>query len=138
MGVFGPVIEALVLPMLDLGHDLPLGSRVTLQLVSDKHTRGSILLLVELAKQAFGGLLIAPALDENIENEAVLVDGTQSQCFLPAKLMTTSSRCHLSPRRGARRRIRLAESRPFTRATQLLPNLLLANLTVPGFARRSA
>ena len=26
----------------------------------------------------------------------------QSQCFFPAKLMTTSSRCHLSPRRGAR------------------------------------
>src|SRR5438874_12701948 len=26
MGVFGPVIEALVLPMLDPGHDFPLGS----------------------------------------------------------------------------------------------------------------
>ena len=26
MGVFGPVIEALVLPMLDPWHDLPLGS----------------------------------------------------------------------------------------------------------------
>src|ERR1700730_2117695 len=36
----------------------------------------------------------------------------QSQCFFPAKLTTTSSRCHLSPRRGARRRIRLANSRP--------------------------
>jgi len=30
----------------------------------------------ELAKQAFGGLLVAPALDENVENDAVLVDGT--------------------------------------------------------------
>jgi hypothetical protein len=28
MGVFGPVIEAFVLPMLDPGHDLPLGSSV--------------------------------------------------------------------------------------------------------------
>src|SRR5580704_2353581 len=36
----------------------------------------------------------------------------QSQCFFPAKRMTTSSRCHLSPRRGARRRMRLANSRP--------------------------
>src|SRR5271165_6888128 len=36
----------------------------------------------------------------------------QSQCFLPAMVMTTSSRCHLSPRRGARRRMRLANSRP--------------------------
>jgi hypothetical protein len=48
MGVFGPVIEALVLPMLDPGHDLPLGSGVALQLVSDEHTRGSTLLLEEL------------------------------------------------------------------------------------------
>jgi hypothetical protein len=70
MGVFGPVIEALVLTMLDPGHDLPLGSGVASQLVGDKHTRGSTLLLEELAEQAFGGLLVAPALDENIENEA--------------------------------------------------------------------
>jgi hypothetical protein len=28
MGVFGPVIETLVLPMLDPGHDLPLDSGV--------------------------------------------------------------------------------------------------------------
>src|SRR5271166_316833 len=34
------------------------------------------------------------------------------QCFLPAMVITTSSRCHLSPRRGARRRMRLANSRP--------------------------
>src|SRR6202047_1735393 len=33
MGVFGPVIEALVLPMLDPWHDLPLGSGVASQLV---------------------------------------------------------------------------------------------------------
>jgi hypothetical protein len=59
-----------VLPMLDPGHDLPLGSGVASQLVGDKHTRGSTLLLEELAEQAFGGLLVAPALDENIENEA--------------------------------------------------------------------
>jgi hypothetical protein len=82
MGVFGPVIEALVLTMLDPGHDLPLGSGVALQLVSDEHTRGATLLLEELAEQAFGGLLIAPALDENIENEAVLVDGTPEPMLL--------------------------------------------------------
>src|SRR5712675_1091603 len=51
MGVFGPVIEALVLPMLDPGHDLPLGRGVAPQLVGDEHTRGSTLLLEELAEQ---------------------------------------------------------------------------------------
>ena len=61
MGVFGPVIEALVLPMLDPGHDLPLGSGVASQLVGDEHTRCSTLRLEQLAEQAFGGLLVAPA-----------------------------------------------------------------------------
>src|ERR1700758_3299335 len=83
MRVFGPIIEALVLPLLNPGHDLPLGSGVALQLVGDDHTRGSTLLLEELAQEAFVGLLVAPALDENIENEAVLVDGTPQPMLLP-------------------------------------------------------
>src|SRR5205823_5748506 len=41
------------------------------------------LLLEELAEQAFGGLLVTPALDENIENEPVLVDGTPDPMLLP-------------------------------------------------------
>src|SRR5437764_4589798 len=36
----------------------------------------------------------------------------QSQCFTPAILSTTSSRCHLSPTRGGRRRIWLANCWP--------------------------
>ena len=83
MGVFSPVIEAFVLPVLDPGHDLPLGRGIALQLVGDEHTRGSTLLLEELAQQAFGGLLVAPALDENIENKAVLVDGTPQPILFP-------------------------------------------------------
>ena len=35
-----------------------------------------------------------------------------SQCFLPAILMATSSRCHLSPAQGSRRRIWLANAWP--------------------------
>src|SRR5260370_39908110 len=69
--------------MLDRGHDLPLGRGVAPQLVVDEHTRGATLLLEELAEQALGGLLVAPALDENIENEAVLVDGTPEPMLLP-------------------------------------------------------
>jgi hypothetical protein len=49
MGVFGAVIEAVVLSMLDPGDDLPLGRGVALQLVGHEHTRGSTLLLEELA-----------------------------------------------------------------------------------------
>src|SRR6201984_1442369 len=71
--------------MLDPGHDLPLGSGVAPQLVRDEHTRCSTLLLEELAEQAFGGLLVAPALDENIKNEADLVDGTPEPIVVPGE-----------------------------------------------------
>ena len=84
MGVFGPVIEALVLLMLDPGHDFPLSSGVAPQPVGDEHPRGSTLLLEELAEQAFGGRLVAPALDENIENEAVLVGGMPEPMLVPS------------------------------------------------------
>ncbi len=70
--------------MLDPGHDLPPGRGGALQLVGDEHTRGSPRLLEELAEPAFGGLVVAPALDENIENQAVLVDGTPQPMLLPS------------------------------------------------------
>ena len=72
-----------MLPMLDPRHDLSLGRGVALQLVGDQHTRCATLLLEELAQQSFGGLLVAPALDENIENEAVLVNGTPQPTLFP-------------------------------------------------------
>ena len=50
MGVFSPVIEALVLPVLNPRHELPLGRGVALQLVGDDHTRGSTLLSEELSE----------------------------------------------------------------------------------------
>jgi len=103
MRVFGLVIEPLVLPMLDPGHDLPFGCGVALELVGDEHTRGFTLLLEELAEQAFGGLLVAPALNQDIENEAVLVDGTPEQMLFPGDadddliqvpfVTTASARC---------------------------------------------
>jgi hypothetical protein len=37
----------------------------------------------------------------SVENQPVLVDGTPKPMLSPAMLMTTSSRCHLSPGRGA-------------------------------------
>ncbi len=63
-----------MLAMLDAGHDLALGRGIAAQLVGDQHPRRSPLLLQKLAQQAFGGLFVAPALHENIENKALLVD----------------------------------------------------------------
>jgi hypothetical protein len=82
MGILRSVIETFVLTVLDAGHDLSLGGRVASQLIGDQHTRRAALLLKQLAEQAFGGLLIAPALDEDIENEAFLIDGAPEPVLL--------------------------------------------------------
>ena len=71
-----------MLAVLDAGHDLPPGRGVAFQLVGDQHTRRSPLLLQQFAEQAFGGLPVAPALDEDIENKALLVDRAPEPVFL--------------------------------------------------------
>src|SRR5829696_8443563 len=61
--------------VLDRGHYVCLGGAVAGQLVRNHHTRHAGLPLQQLAEQALGGPLVAPALDENVEHEAILVDG---------------------------------------------------------------
>src|SRR6202034_2685747 len=82
VGIFRTIVQSLVLAMLDARHDLPLGSGVAFQLIGDQHPRRSPLLLQKLAEQAFGGLLVAPALDEDIENKAFLVNGAPEPMLL--------------------------------------------------------
>jgi len=74
VGIFRPVVQAFVLPVRDAGHDLTLGRSVAAELVGDQHAGRSPLLRQQLAEQAFGGLFVAPAVDEDIENKAFLVD----------------------------------------------------------------
>ncbi|ESX61403.1 hypothetical protein X759_35195 [Mesorhizobium sp. LSHC420B00] len=45
-------------------------------------------------------LAVAASLDDLVKHITVLIDGAHSQCFLPAMVMTTSSRCHASFRLG--------------------------------------
>jgi hypothetical protein len=72
--VLCPIVEAFMLAVLDAGHDLPLGGSVAAQFVGDQHTRRPQLPFQKLAEQAFGGLRVAPALDQNVENKALLVN----------------------------------------------------------------
>src|ERR1700759_866256 len=74
MRIFCPVVEALVLPVPNPGHNLPLGGAIAAQLVGDQHTGRSQVLLEQLAEQALGGLLVATALHKDVENEPLLVD----------------------------------------------------------------
>ena len=81
MGVLGSVVQAFVLAMLDAGHDLSLRRAIALQLVGDQHARRAALLLQELAHQSFGRLLVTPALDQNVEHHAMLIDGSPKPVF---------------------------------------------------------
>src|SRR6201995_165444 len=74
MRILCPVVEALMLPVLNAGYNLPLGGAIAAQLVGDQHTGRSQVLLEQLAEQALGGLLVATALHEDVENEPLLVD----------------------------------------------------------------
>src|SRR3954453_225391 len=60
--ILGPVVQALVAAVLDPGHQLLLGGRIARQLVRDHDPRRPSLLLQQLAQQALGGPLVAPAL----------------------------------------------------------------------------
>src|SRR5690348_3289327 len=64
-------------------HDLPLGGGIALQLVGNEHARGSTPLSEELTEQAFGGLLVAPALDQNVENKAVCTGASSTRGARP-------------------------------------------------------
>src|SRR5215208_7121241 len=98
--------------MLAARHDLPLCRTVARQLISDHDARRPALALQQLAEQALGGALITPALDQHIEHDAVLIDRTPEPVLLAGDLPTTSSKCHLSPDAGRRRRIWLANAWP--------------------------
>jgi hypothetical protein len=74
MGIIRQVVKAFVLAVLDAEHNFPLGRGIVFQLVGDRHTRRSLLFLQQFWEQALGGLL-APPLDEDIENEALLLPG---------------------------------------------------------------
>src|SRR5215210_4182699 len=81
--------------MLDRGHHVCLCRGVAGELVRDHHTRHAGLALQQLAKQALGGLLVAPALDENVEHEAILVDGPPEPV-----LRSADHQAHLASRAG--------------------------------------
>lgn len=83
MGVLGSVVQALVLAVFDTRHDFLFGSAIALQLVGNQHPRRAALFLQELFHQPLGRLLVAPALDENVEHHAMLINGAPKPVFPP-------------------------------------------------------
>ncbi|EFH80779.1 hypothetical protein Krac_1400 [Ktedonobacter racemifer DSM 44963] len=76
MRVFCSIVQALVLPMFDARHDLPLGGCIAGEFVGDNDTRHVLESLQELAKELFGSFFVSSALHQNIEYFAMLVNGT--------------------------------------------------------------
>src|SRR5262245_2260918 len=69
--VLAAVIEIATLAMLHPGQNLPLGRTVALQLIGDNNAWHVLEPFEQLAKELLGGVFIAPALDQDIEDIVV-------------------------------------------------------------------
>ena len=75
MRVLTAVVEIATLAVFDPGQDLALRRAVALQLIRDDDPRYIPQALEQLAQELLRRLLIAPALDQDIEDVVVLIDG---------------------------------------------------------------
>jgi len=82
-GIFGSVVQSLVLPMLNAGRDVPFRRAVAGELVGDHDAWRPHLLLQQLAEQPFGRALVASALDQDIENDTGLVHSSPQPMLHP-------------------------------------------------------
>ena len=75
MRILGAVVQVSMLPMFHPGQELMHGRPVAFQFVRDDHPRHIGQPFQELAEESLRCLLVATALDENIQDIAILVDG---------------------------------------------------------------
>jgi hypothetical protein len=78
MRIFRAVIQIAMLAMLHAWQELALGRPIALQLIRDHHARDVLAAFEELAEELLRGRLISPALDENIQDVAVLIHSPPS------------------------------------------------------------
>ena len=76
VGDFGAIVLVSVCAMSDGRHDRSVRSPIAAQLVGDQPPRPTLLALQQLAEKACGSPAVATRLDEDIENVAILIDGT--------------------------------------------------------------
>ena len=110
--ILGPVVQALVLAVLDTGHHLPLRGAVAGELVSNHDAGRPALPLQQLAQQALRRTLVAPALDQHVEHHPGLIHRAPEPVLYPGDLDSDLIEVPLVPGAGSFRRIRLANSWP--------------------------
>ena len=76
MRVLGTVVEIATLSVLDTGQQLASSHTIASQLVGDDHSRHVLQTLQQPPEEALGGFGIASVLNEDVEHNAVLIDGT--------------------------------------------------------------
>ncbi len=84
VGDLGSVVCVLVGAVDDGWHDTPMRRRVASQLVGDQPPRHAALTLQQLAKKTFRSPAVPTRLDEDVDDVAVLIDGTPE--ILPLSL----------------------------------------------------
>jgi hypothetical protein len=84
--VLRSVVQPLVLAMLDGGHNLLLRRAVAGKLVGDHDAGRPHLLLQERPEQPLGSMLVASALDQDVEHDAGLVHGSPQPILHPGNL----------------------------------------------------
>ena len=80
----GLVVEVTALSMFDPGQDLPLGGGVALEFIGHDHTGNVLQALQQLLEEPLGRLRVAPALDQDVEHGAMLVDRPPQVVLLAA------------------------------------------------------
>src|SRR6266700_3616902 len=83
MGMLTAVIQIATLAVFHPGQCLTLGGTVALPLVRHDHTRHVLQAREQRAKKLLGGVLIATALHQNVEDIIILVDSAPQVMALP-------------------------------------------------------
>src|SRR5262245_1092258 len=83
MRVLRAVNEIPMLAVLHARQYCPLGSTIAFELVRDDHPRNVPAALEQLAEESLGGLLVPPALHQNVEDIPLLIDRTPEVAAFP-------------------------------------------------------
>ena len=75
MRVLGPIVQISALSVLNAGKQLTLSDAIAPQLVGHNHPRHILQTLQQPLEEALRGVGIAPGLNEDVEHNAILIDG---------------------------------------------------------------
>jgi hypothetical protein len=109
MRVLGPIVRISALSVLDAGKQLTLSDATAPQRVGHDHPRYILQTLQKLLEEALRGVGIAPGLNEDVEHNAILIDGMPEILLHASDLDEDLVHVPLVPWRGRRRRKRSAK-----------------------------